>query len=129
MERRTLRYAGAGHPPVLMCDGATRSVRDLDENGFFLSWTSDATYSSREVPLGQGDWVILYTDGITETRNRKKEEFGMERFRDFAESNSSLSAEIFATKLLDEVLKWSGRAEDEEPDDDVTLVVAHVKSS
>jgi serine phosphatase RsbU (regulator of sigma subunit) len=55
------------------------------------------------------------------------EEFGMERFRDFAASNSFLSAEEFATKLLGTIQKWSGRAEDEEPDDDVTLVVAHVK--
>jgi sigma-B regulation protein RsbU (phosphoserine phosphatase) len=127
MEKRSLRYAGAGHPPVLMCDGATGRVRDLDENGFFLSWIEDAAYASREVTLGQGDWVILYTDGITETSNRKMEEFGMERFRDFAASNSFLSAEEFATKLLGTIQKWSGRAEDEEPDDDVTLVVAHVK--
>ena len=127
MDKRILRYAGAGHPPVLMFDAATGKIRDLEENGFFLSWTEDATYSSREVPLGQGDWVILYTDGITETKNREREEFGMERFRDFAERNSFLSTEQFATQLLDEVQRWSGRAEDQEPDDDVTLVVAHVK--
>ena len=127
MEKRILRYAGAGHPPVLMCDGTTGKVRDLDENGFFLSWTTDATYSSREVRLGQGDWIILYTDGITETRNREREEFGVERFRAFTENNSFCSAEEFATKLLDELQHWSGHAADEEPDDDVTLVVAHCK--
>jgi len=127
MEKHTLRYAGAGHPPVLMCDAATGRVRDLEENGFFLSWMADAAYSSREVPLGQDDWVILYTDGITETTNRKMQEFGIERFHDFAASNSFLSAEAFASKLLDELQKWSGRAEGEEPDDDVTLVVAHIK--
>jgi len=126
MERRILRYAGAGHPPVLMFDAATGKIRDLEENGFFLSWMEDATYSSREVPLGHGDWVILYTDGITETKNREREEFGMERFRDFAECNSFLSTEQFASKLLDEIQKWSGRAQDQEPDDDVTLVVAHL---
>ena len=126
-ERRILRYAGAGHPPVLMFDAAAGKVRELEENGFFLSWTEDATYCSREIPLGQGDWVILYTDGITETKNGEREEFGMERFRDFAKRNSFLSTEEFATRLLDEVQKWSGRAENQEPDDDVTLVVAHVK--
>ena len=127
LDNRIMRYAGAGHPPVLMFDAALGKVRDLEENGFFLSWTEDATYSSQEVPLRQGDWVILYTDGITETKNCEREEFGMERFRDFAERNSLLSTEQFATKLLDEVQRWSGRAENQEPDDDITLVVAHVK--
>jgi hypothetical protein len=49
------------------------------------------------------------------------------QFRNFKEGNSFLSAEEFATKVLDELPKWSGRAKNEEPDDDVTLVVAHVE--
>jgi len=127
MEQHVLRYGGAGHPPVLMCDGATGAVRELDENGFFLSWVADATYASQEVPLGPGDWIVLYTDGITETSNPNEEEFGKDRFRQFIEGNSLLSAEEFATKLLEEVQKWSGRAQGEEPDDDITLVAAHVR--
>lgn len=127
LEKRILRYAGAGHPPVLLCDGATGSVRELSENGFFLSWVREATYTSQEVPLGQGDWVILYTDGITETSNPREEEFGKDGFRDFIERNSFLSAEEFASKLLEEIQRWSGRTKDEEPDDDITLVAAHIK--
>ena len=127
MEKRTMRYAGAGHPPILMCDGSSGQVQRLDENGFFLSWIADATYTSKEVPLTQGDWIILYSDGITETANRAEEEFGQERFREFIEKNSFLSPDEFATKLLEEVHAWSGRTKDEEPDDDITLVVAHVK--
>jgi len=127
LEKRILRYAGAGHPPVFICDGATGLVRELSENGFFLSWVAEATYTSQEVRLGQGDWVILYTDGITETSNPGEEEFGKDGFRDFIERNSFLSAEEFATKLLEEIQKWSGRTKDEEPDDDITLVAVHVK--
>src|SRR6185369_5999091 len=38
LEKRTVSYAGAGHPPILMYDSATRNVRELEENGLFLSW-------------------------------------------------------------------------------------------
>jgi phosphoserine phosphatase RsbU/P len=127
LEDHIVRYAGAGHPPVLMYDGTTGTVRELDENGFFLSWIADAIYSCKEVSLRQGDWVILYSDGITEMMNGIEEEFGKDRLRNFVECNSCLSAEEFAAKLLYELQKWSGRQEDEEADDDVTLVVAHVK--
>lgn len=127
LEKRTMSYAGAGHPPILMCDGATGSVRELEENGLFLSWMTDATYSSKEVSLGPGDWLVLYSDGITEMQAPNGEEFGRDRFRQFIEANSFLSPEEFATRLLDEVQTWSGHSREEEPDDDVTLVAAHVK--
>jgi sigma-B regulation protein RsbU (phosphoserine phosphatase) len=127
LEKRTMSYAGAGHPPVLMYDAGTGTVRELEENGFFLSWMADAKYSSKEVTLGPGDWIVLYSDGITEMQARNGEEFGKDRFREFIKANSFLSPEEFATRLLDEIQTWSGRSRTEEPDDDVTLVVAHVK--
>lgn len=127
LEKRVLRYAGAGHPPLLICDGPTGTVRELSENGFFLSWMPDATYSSVEVPISAGDWFVLYSDGIPDTNDRNGDSFGNERFREFLEKNSFLSADDFANTLLDTVHQYSGRARDEEPDDDVTLVAIHVK--
>lgn len=127
MDKRRMRYAGAGHSPILMFDGVTGQTRELDENGFFLSWVADATYNAREIPLGKGDWIILYSDGITETVNRIEEEFGRDRFRAFVEANSYLPPEEFADKVLTDILKWSGRTQAEEPDDDVTLVALHTK--
>src|SRR3954452_9735798 len=38
---------------------------------------------STSCPLGPGDWVLLYTDGIPETTNPSDLEFGSERFRQF----------------------------------------------
>jgi sigma-B regulation protein RsbU (phosphoserine phosphatase) len=127
LEKRTMSYSGAGHPPILMYDGTTSSVRELEENGLFLSWMADAAYSSKEVTIGPGDWIVLYSDGITEMQTRNGEEFGRDRFREFIEANAFLSPEEFSTRLLDEIQTWSGRSREEEPDDDVTLVVAHVK--
>lgn len=127
MEKRVARYGGAGHPPILMCNGATGQVQELSENGFFLSWIPDATYSSKEVSLNPGDWIILYSDGIPETADRSQEAFGMERFRSFIEKNSFLSPDEFATKLLEGLHAFSGRTQDEEPDDDVTLAVIHIR--
>src|SRR6185369_5254720 len=114
-------------PPILMYDSATRNVRELEENGLFLSWMADASYSSKEVALGLGDWIVLYSDGITEMQAPNGEEFGKDRLRGFIEAHSALSPEEFATQLLETTQTWSGRSRDEEPDDDVTLVVAHVK--
>jgi phosphoserine phosphatase RsbU/P len=63
-EKRTLRYAGAGHPPLLLRDEVSGGARPLLENGVFLGFFPDATYSTREVPFHEGDWLVLYTDGV-----------------------------------------------------------------
>src|SRR5260370_33168353 len=67
MQKRTLTYAGAGHPPLLLRDG--KRVRDVAENGLFLGRFPFATYSSGELPLTAGDLTLPYTAVIPETTN------------------------------------------------------------
>jgi sigma-B regulation protein RsbU (phosphoserine phosphatase) len=75
MQKRTLTYAGAGHPPLLL-GWLIHGVRAVEENGLFLGRFPFATYSSVELPLQSGDRGLLYTDGISETTNPAGIEFG-----------------------------------------------------
>src|SRR3954451_483379 len=90
--KHTICYAGAGHPPLLLMDQSTGTTRQVAENGLFLGYFPQATYSSVEVPFNEGDWGILYTDGIVETTNTSEEEFGTDRFQLFLEKHHDLSA-------------------------------------
>jgi serine phosphatase RsbU (regulator of sigma subunit) len=125
MEKRTLTYAGAGHPPLLIW-GTASGVRDITENGLFLGKFDFATYSSVEIPLTPGDRGLLYTDGISESNNPDGEEFGEERFRQFLEAEKNGSANQLADRLLEELARWSARREGEDLNDDITLVTIHV---
>jgi sigma-B regulation protein RsbU (phosphoserine phosphatase) len=127
MEKGTLTYAGAGHPPLLMWGGASPGVRDMTENGLFLGKFDFATYSSREVQLTPGDGGLLYTDGIPEANNPEGEEFGNERFRQFLEAEKNASVNQLADGLLEELARWSSRGEGEDLGDDITMVTIHVK--
>jgi serine phosphatase RsbU (regulator of sigma subunit) len=126
MEKRTLSYAGAGHPPLLMWGAASPGVRDVIENGLFLGMFDSATYSSVKVPLAPGDRGLLYTDGISETKNPEGAEFGSKRFRQFLVTQKNGSANQLADGLLKEVVRWSDRGEGEDLDDDVTMVTIHL---
>ncbi len=99
MEKRTLTYAGAGHPPLLL-SGGSEGVRSVEENGLFLGKFSFATYTSVELPLKAGDRVLLYTDGIPETANPEGIEFGAECFKQFLETDRSASTDHFAIDCL-----------------------------
>ncbi|HYK36708.1 PP2C family protein-serine/threonine phosphatase [Alloacidobacterium sp.] len=122
MTRKTLTYAGAGHPPMLLWSTSSAAVHDIEENGLFLGKFPWATYSSLELPFKAGDWCLLYTDGIPETVNNAGIEFGNDRFREFLTMAQCTSADQLADCLLSELTRWATRGSDEELDDDITMV-------
>jgi phosphoserine phosphatase RsbU/P len=124
-EKQTLRYAGAGHPPLILRDQSAAATREFVENGLFLGFFPEATYTSVDLPFKPGDWGVLYTDGILETTDLSGEEFGVGRFKDFLESNHDLSAGQFVDRFLDELSRWSDAASGREPEDDITLLAIH----
>lgn len=129
MEKRTLTYAGAGHPPMLIWGASSPRVRDVEENGLFLGKFPWATYSSVQLEMGTNDWCLLYTDGIPETTNHSEIEFGAERLREFLVTDQSTSADQFADHLLEELSRWAAREPAEELDDDITVVAMHIQST
>jgi len=127
MERKSICYAGAAHPPLLLRDRSAGNTREVLENGLFLGFFPQATYTAVEVPFREGDWGILYTDGILEMTDPSEQEFGADRFKLFLENNQGLAADPFVDALLDELSGWSDRACGREPEDDVTVVAFRFK--
>jgi CheY-like chemotaxis protein len=78
MEKGTIDYAGAGHPPIILYDRAKRSARALQHNGLFLGMFPGGKYSSVRLPIAAGDRCVVYTDGIAEAPNPSGEEFGLD---------------------------------------------------
>jgi phosphoserine phosphatase RsbU/P len=123
--KQILSYAGAGHPPLIVRDNLAGETREFVENGLFLGFFPDATYTSVEIPFREGDWGVLYTDGILETTNSSEEQFGVDRLKLFLESNHDLLAGQLVDKLLDDLSHWSYTASGREPEDDITLLAFH----
>lgn len=71
-------YCLAGHPsPVLLRDGADPIL--LAAPNIVLGAHSDARYAASETVLDPGDLLVLYTDGLTEAKNRHGERYGTDR--------------------------------------------------
>ena len=126
--RRELRYAGAGHPPLLLWRSAEKQVISLEENGLFLGPFVGAQYSAITSPFEPCDRCLLYTDGLVEASNRKDEEFGAWRLRDFLAKSSEIPANVACTALLDDVTAWSGGKPGGQQDD-ITFVVVEFEDT
>jgi serine phosphatase RsbU (regulator of sigma subunit) len=127
LEKNLMRYAGAGHPPVLQWRISTGKTARVLENGLVLGMFDDAVYEALELPLEPGDRHVLYTDGVLEAANFAQEEFGEARFMRFIEDNKHLAVDAFAQAFLTELSLWSGQTADQGQQDDITLLVVDFK--
>lgn len=77
---RVLHYARAGHPPPVVKSPAStgRPLLRLDDaGGVPLGVLPDAEYDQARITLEPGQTLVLYTDGITESRGPTGEFFGV----------------------------------------------------
>jgi sigma-B regulation protein RsbU (phosphoserine phosphatase) len=128
MEKNSISYAGAGHPPLLLWSASTRSTSEVLQNGLFLGHFPEETYSAVQLPVGAGDKAVLYTDGFLEASNPLDEMFGADRFKQLLDANHHPGAERLADSVLNELSRWSGHPQGEGQQDDMTLLSIEFKS-
>jgi sigma-B regulation protein RsbU (phosphoserine phosphatase) len=116
-----LTYCNAGHnSPMLVAAGS--SVRRLDCGGGILGVLESWHYEEEVIPLASGDRLLLYTDGITESRKENGEEFGAERLAELLERSRDKNAAALAEAVVGAAAEFSNG----QFDDDVTVVAVSV---
>jgi anti-anti-sigma factor len=110
-----LRWALAGHPPVLLVDDA--GARFLDNGASaVLGVRARPPYRERSAIVAPGATVILYTDGLVERRDEVVDA-GLDRLLQAAERLADRGPDELARGLVEAVLGEEG------PADDVALLV------
>ncbi len=122
VESRTLTYANAGLlAPLLKTSG---EVRPLESAGarFPLGALQDTVYEERSVRLEKGDVLVMFTDGVTDARDRDMEFYDydcLERFLGLMNTSGMSAGEIRDT-IVEDVRRFVGSARQH---DDMTVVV------
>jgi hypothetical protein len=123
---RRVLYANAGHPQPLLWKSSMNEMSRFPIGGMMLGPFPESVYEKTALDLAKGDRLILYTDGILETRSRTGEFFGDDRLEVFVKEHSTDSADTIADNLIEHLTMWSGRSRERTLDDDLTLVVIDV---
>ena len=113
-------YTNAGHnPPYLLRGGRTVEFLPVASN-FVVGVFDDIEFESNTLTFGIGDTLLLYTDGVTEAFNDKREQFSESNLQDMlASMHESSSAKEVVTSVLQSVKTFSG---DYPQSDDITLL-------
>jgi sigma-B regulation protein RsbU (phosphoserine phosphatase) len=119
----TFRYANGGHCSPILANERTKSVKFLREGGLILGVFDFALFEDIEVELEEGDLLLLYTDGVTETEDPDEEIYGEERLAGFVRDHLSLSADELCQAIKDELSDFSGT---DQRADDMTMVAIKI---
>jgi sigma-B regulation protein RsbU (phosphoserine phosphatase) len=112
-------YTNAGHnPPYLIRNSG--KFEQLDVGGIVLGFFKGIKYKMSEIKIETGDILVFYTDGITECKDDKDEEFGEKRFLDILLKNNSLSPKKLQEEIINSLISFTQRSVFS---DDITLVI------
>jgi predicted ester cyclase len=120
----TLSYANAGHDlPYLWHAGAAQELR---VRGMPLGLMPGMHYEQKEIVLQKGDSALLYTDGLVEAHDPKREMFGFPRLQVLVSEHAEEERSLQET-LLEELYSFVGEGWEQE--DDITLLTLRRSSS
>ena len=113
-----VEYCNAGHVPPLWLSPS--GVAELPESDILIGPIAKAVYHDGSFSLGEGDALVLFTDGLTESEDDDGIEFGVSKLGETLVPLHHESATEIATQLENAVLEFSNL---QALADDLTLVV------
>lgn len=118
-EQKKIIYTNAGHnPPILI--KANGEITTLKGGGAVLGAIDDTEYGQIEKDFEKGDTLLLYTDGVTESRNPEGNMYSLERLlkktENLTQQNTKPLAELIENDLKEYVEDYKHQ------DDDYTII-------
>jgi len=115
-----LNYCNAAHnyPFILHADGTIRTLSK--SHGIPLGIYKDRNYMSSTIELNEGDLLLLYTDGIINSRDKKGTLYGLEKLKDNLQGMNDLTTK----EVVDKLLKGIENYEAQHPQSDDISIVA-----
>ena len=130
---RRLTYARAGHTPLIRVPRAPAgppAPEVLAPDGLVVGLQFDGAaekfaelLEESAFPIGTGDLIALFTDGVTEAMNADSDLFGEERLSRTLAEQVHLPSHELKRRILGDVEAFAGGAEQH---DDVTIVLLRV---
>jgi serine phosphatase RsbU (regulator of sigma subunit)/anti-sigma regulatory factor (Ser/Thr protein kinase) len=129
---RKITFASAGHDPLILYRAKEDRTYYIKPKGFPLGINLPdddlfaKTMTEEEVMLEKNDLLVVYTDGVTEAMNGKRELYGEKRFLECVRKNGKLAPAEFIEALDNEMKEF---CQGYPQSDDITVVAVKEKKT
>ena len=125
----SIEFVNAGHPQVMVYRKKEKKIEyikrgDSSESSVIGISDFPVNFECVKTEVEKGDMLLLYTDGLTETMNRNREEFGVDRLRRTFLKNSDEPIAEQIKLIVEEAKTFANRAK---ITDDITLLILKKK--
>ena len=97
-ESNVLKFINAGHyPPIVL---RNNNIEPLQKNAPALGIFQDAVFNEQNISLNENEFVIFYSDGLTEAQNESGEFFGESRLLDLLNKREKFSSKELGDMIL-----------------------------
>jgi anti-anti-sigma factor len=127
---RIISYASAGHNPMILYRAESNETFFLNPKGFpvGISLPDETLFrksiSLEKIKLKKDDMLVIYTDGVTEAMNERREQYGEERLIAALKKFGHLHPAEFIESLERDIKSFTGG---EPQNDDITVVAIKEK--
>jgi sigma-B regulation protein RsbU (phosphoserine phosphatase) len=121
-KNRIFTFTNAGHNAPIFRHSDGR-MEYLIEGGVVLGTFENSEYEARPISLSSEDIIVFYTDGVTEAKDKKGEEFGTRRLKQVINDSHKLSASEIQKNIYEAVKDFTAG---KPKADDLTMIVVKV---
>ncbi|UCH12061.1 MAG: SpoIIE family protein phosphatase [Candidatus Omnitrophota bacterium] len=103
-------YSSYGHPPQYVYQANNSEFRKISALTRLLGIPSeDENIYQSEITFNKGDHILLFTDGVIESRDFEGKEYSIERLEDFIRKNRKAQVDSFNEQLVSELNMFTGK--------------------
>jgi anti-anti-sigma regulatory factor len=113
-------YASAGHPRPIVIRRESGRIETLSARGLGLGLEDEPGFNESHCTLNQGDFVVLYSDGVTDSRGDSNRELSIEGLMQWAEELRGGAAFEIGTRLESRLKEFQ---HGQPSDDDISYVI------
>ena len=114
----SLKIVNAGHlPPYIVKD---EKLYEMEKGHTALGLLKNTEYKLQLENFKRGDMIVIFSDGVTESKNKKGDFFGAERLKTSIIKNLNISVNNLGNLILNEINAFS---KDTRQSDDISLII------
>lgn len=101
-----LYCSSAGHEPGYIYRAETEQFEEIDVRGRVLGVSQKTRYNQQEIPIYLEDLIIIFTDGVTEARNREGEFIDKDKLLNLIQKYKHMHPQDIVQIIYEGILKF-----------------------